>query len=119
MPNAKELERKIKSKYSLKEGFSTTPQPETIAQPPVQPATQRRSFAHPELIQPEIQAVQQQIMKPAYGRKMTLYVTEDLFKAFNDIYATRLLHGRATEKSALVCEAIALLYEKEKKEGHI
>lgn len=49
-----------------------------------------------------------------YGNKTTLYLTEKLFKAFNDIYAKRMLEDRKTDKSALICEAIELLVEKEK-----
>jgi hypothetical protein len=53
--------------------------------------------------------------KTTYGRKVTLYLTEELYKAFNDIYAQRMLEGRKTEKSALICEAIELLWQNENK----
>jgi hypothetical protein len=51
--------------------------------------------------------------KTVYGRKMTLYLTEEMYKAFNDIYAKRMLEGRKTEKSALICEAVELLRKHE------
>lgn len=51
--------------------------------------------------------------KTVYGRKMTLYLTEEMYKAFNDIYANRMLEGRKTEKSALICEAVELLRKHE------
>lgn len=92
-----------------------------VSQPAAQPSLQQNSIADTALLtnEPEKQVVTQQFAKPAYARKVTLYLTEDLYKAFNDIYATRLLRGRATEKSALVCEAIGLLFEKEKNDGHM
>jgi hypothetical protein len=61
----------------------------------------------------------QQYSKPAkqgkvsYGKKVTLYLTEDHFKIFNDIYAQRMLDGRKTDKSTLICEAIGLLKQNE------
>ena len=51
--------------------------------------------------------------KTAYCRKMTLYLTEEMYKAFNDIYAKRMLEGKKTEKSALICEAVELLRKHE------
>ena len=57
-------------------------------------------------------AIQQN--KTSYGRKVTLYMTEDMYKAFNDIYAQRMIEGRKTEKSALICEAVELLKRNEK-----
>jgi hypothetical protein len=54
--------------------------------------------------------------KPQYNRKVTLYLTEEMYKAFNDIYAQRMLDNRKTDKSVLICEAIKLLYEKETKD---
>lgn len=51
---------------------------------------------------------QQQTHKiPTY--KMTFNLTEDVYKAFNDLYAKRMLQGRKTEKSAMICEAIQWL----------
>jgi len=41
--------------------------------------------------------------------KMTFNLREDIHKAFNDLYANRILQGRATEKSEMICEAIQLL----------
>jgi hypothetical protein len=52
--------------------------------------------------------------KLQYNRKVTLYLTEDMYKAFNDIYAKRILDNNKTDKSVLICEAIELLSEKEK-----
>jgi hypothetical protein len=44
---------------------------------------------------------------------MTFNLTEDIYKAFNDLYAHRILQGRKTEKSELICEAIQLLLKLE------
>ena len=46
--------------------------------------------------------------------KLTFNVNEDTFLAFNEIYAQRMIDGNKTEKSVLICEAIQLLYEKER-----
>lgn len=53
--------------------------------------------------------------KTSYNRKMTLYLTEEMYKAFNDIYARRIIDGRKTQKSELICEAIALLCKEDVK----
>ncbi len=55
---------------------------------------------------------------PVQTFKMTFNLTESFYKAFNDIYAKRLLQGRKTEKSELICQAIALLVKaEEEREG--
>lgn len=46
--------------------------------------------------------------------KMTFNLREDIYKAFNDLYAHRILQGRTTEKSEMICEAIQLLIDMEK-----
>lgn len=54
----------------------------------------------------------QQVLKtPTY--KMTFNLTEDIYKAFNDLYANRMLQGRKTEKSDMICEAIQWLIKME------
>lgn len=45
--------------------------------------------------------------------KMTFNLTEDIYKAFNDLYAHRMLQGRKTDKSELICEAIQWLVKME------
>ena len=50
---------------------------------------------------------------PIQTFKMTFNLTEFFYKAFNDIYAKRMLQGRKTEKSELICQAIALLVKAE------
>lgn len=45
--------------------------------------------------------------------KLTFNVNEDTFKAFNEVYAKRILEGKKTDKSVLICEAIKLLFERE------
>ena len=44
---------------------------------------------------------------------MTFNLTEETYKAFNDLYANRMLQGRKTEKSELICEAIQWLIKME------
>lgn len=48
---------------------------------------------------------------PTY--KMTFNLTEDIYKAFNDLYANRMLKGCKTEKSEMICEAIQWLIKME------
>ena len=50
--------------------------------------------------------------------KMTFNLREDIHKAFNDLYANRILQGRATEKSEMICEAIQLLISMEEQENN-
>ena len=45
--------------------------------------------------------------------KMTFNLSEGIYKAFNDLYAQRMLQGRKTEKSDLICEAIQWLIKME------
>lgn len=54
---------------------------------------------------------QQTLKIPTY--KMTFNLTEDIYKAFNDLYANRMLRGRKTEKSEMICEAIQWLIKME------
>lgn len=46
---------------------------------------------------------------PTY--KMTFNLSEKAYKTFNDLYAKRMLMGRKTEKSEMICEAIQWLLE--------
>lgn len=58
----------------------------------------------------------QQMQKiPTY--KMTFTLTEDIYKAFNDLYANRILLGRKTEKSDMIREAIQWLIKMEEKQS--
>lgn len=45
--------------------------------------------------------------------KITFNTSERLLDAFNDLYATRIIEKRKTDKSALLNEALELLLEKE------
>lgn len=47
--------------------------------------------------------------------KMTFTLTEEAYKAFNDLYAKRMLQGLKTEKSEMICEAIQWLITMEEK----
>ncbi len=48
---------------------------------------------------------------PSY--KMTFNLREDIYTAFNKLYAHRMLQGRMTEKSEMICEAIQCLIKME------
>jgi hypothetical protein len=45
--------------------------------------------------------------------KTTVYMTEEDETMLNEIFIKRLRERRKTDKSALLCEGIRLLYEKE------
>jgi len=53
----------------------------------------------------------QMIIEPTF--KMTFNLPAEIYKAFNDLYAHRMLNGYKTEKSELICEAIKLLIDAE------
>ena len=45
--------------------------------------------------------------------KLTLYLTEEEERLFNEIYIKRLKENKKTDRSALFAEAVGLLYSKE------
>lgn len=45
--------------------------------------------------------------------RTTVYFPESEYRMLNEIYTRRLLSNQKTDKSALICEAIRLLYEKD------
>lgn len=112
MSGINEMKEKIKKKLSLDD--MTTSHTEVISA--VNTAVQPNGYVDEEKNIKEnliIQQNVQQYSKPQYTKKMTLYLTEELYKSFNDIYAKRMLEGRKTDKSVLICEAIQLLVEQE------
>lgn len=54
---------------------------------------------------------QQTQKTPTY--KMTFNLTEEMYKAFNALYANRIIQGRKTDKSDLISEAIQWLIKME------
>jgi hypothetical protein len=46
-------------------------------------------------------------------KKVTYYLTEEMHKAFEDVYARRIIEGRKTDKSTLISEAVELLHKSE------
>ena len=78
--------------------------------PAIQPTRQQE--IHPTY-QPAIFSVKNQQSPKAPTYKMTFNLTEDVYKSFNDLYAHRMLQGRKTEKSEMICEAIEWLIKME------
>lgn len=75
-----------------------------------------QQLVHPEIQQPkqtDVFPVKQVQPQKAPTYKMTFMLTEDIYKAFNDLYARRMLQGRKTEKSDLICEAVEWLIKME------
>jgi len=52
-------------------------------------------------------------VKASKKAKATVYMTEDDETLLNEIFIKRIRDRRKTDKSALLCEGIRLLYEKE------
>jgi ABC-type Zn2+ transport system substrate-binding protein/surface adhesin len=50
--------------------------------------------------------------------KMTFNLREEIYKSFNDLYAQRMLQGRKTEKSEMICEAIQWLIKMDKEQEY-
>lgn len=103
--------------------IQTTNNPETqpTSQKPTQPASQPpgKMENQPDG-NPEIQMARQASVfstkphspkEPTY--KMTFNLTQEIYKAFNDLYANRMHQGKKTEKSELICEAIQWLIKME------
>lgn len=89
---------------ALVEQATEAPPPSLTAQPKAQ------QYSHTEAQQNRGAVMQQ---NEVYYKKVTLYLTPELHKAFNDIYAQRILQGRKTDKGALICEAVELLRKNE------
>lgn len=51
--------------------------------------------------------------EPAKKAKTTVYMTEEEETLLNELFIKRLREKRKTDKSALFCEGIKLLFEKE------
>lgn len=93
------------------------------SQPEIQPTGNLETHLD---VKPEIQmsrytsiflAKQPQNQKlPTY--KMTFNLTEEIYKGFNDLYARRMLQGRKTEKSEMICEAIQWLIKMEEEQNN-
>ncbi len=45
--------------------------------------------------------------------KTTVYIPDDIQKQLDEVFIKRLRERRKTDKSALLCEGIRLLYKKE------
>lgn len=114
-----EFQKKImKTKFTLDEAFSKS-------EPVNENNTATATLAEPQPIpvpavnQPKYLESHKTNEGSTFKRRMTIHITEEAYEAFQVVYATRLLHKRDTEKGDLVCEAFALLYDKEKNEGFV
>lgn len=56
---------------------------------------------------------------PPKKAKTTLYMSEDDENMLNEVFIKRLRDKRKTDKSALLCEGIRLLYQMEMSEGEM
>lgn len=135
MTTTQEYTKKIKEKFNLNEAFSKSADIKENDKPShaavhidIQPVaqTEAKKQVAQEAILPtnHIDAapsdnLERPVYRARYTRKMTLNIDEDAYNTFYDIYAKRLLQGRGTNKGELINEALTLLHEKEKREGHI
>lgn len=98
------------TQQAKKKPIQTTHSPEN--QTPSKTENQENSlFTHPNAKHSLFQTLPKPQKIPTC--KMTFNLTEDIYKAFNDLYAKRMLKGRKTEKSELICEAIQWLIKME------
>lgn len=65
----------------------------------------------------KIQATSGKSRRNCKKNKLTLYLTEEEEKLFNEIYIKRLQDNRKTDRSTLFAEAVALLYEHEMRDA--
>lgn len=97
-----------------------SPNPHLHGQPTTQPVgkmeTQTDVNPEPQTArQPTIFSTKQPKNQKVPTFKMTFNLREDIHKAFNDLYAHRILRGEAPEKSEMICEAIEWLIKMEEK----
>lgn len=90
------------------------PSPQTTGQPAAHPVDKQEIQAE------AISSRQSPIFSSAKSQristiKTTFNIREDIHKAFSELYAHRILKGRPTEKSEMICEAIQLLLTKEER----
>jgi len=45
-------------------------------------------------------------------KKFTLYLTDEAFKKFNELFAFRVIAGEMATKSNVLCDAVVLLHSK-------
>lgn len=50
---------------------------------------------------------------PTKKAKTTVYMTDEIERLLDEVFIKRIRDRRKTDKSALLCEGIRLLYEKE------
>ena len=81
-----------------------------VVHKPVLETHQNKMEIEKEMFVPRMKP--QMIKEPTF--KMTFNLPPEIYKAFNDLYAYRMLNGYKTEKSELICEAIKLLINAEK-----
>lgn len=107
---------------SFQQAIFPSPQPagHTAIHPPVHPVGKMEAQVD---VKPEPQPARQPTILSKQSKnqriptcKMTFNLREDIHKAFNDLYANRILQGRATEKSEMICEAIQLLINMEEEQ---
>ncbi|MGH2612591.1 MAG: hypothetical protein ACRDFB_06025 [Rhabdochlamydiaceae bacterium] len=142
--NQKDGKPEVKQTNQLDIQKSTNPVSQTATHPEVQPSSQTLSqqtisptphlhgqpATHPVgkmEIQPDVNPDSQTSRQPTIfstkqpknqkvpTTKMTVNLREDIHKAFNDLYAHRILRGEAPEKSEMICEAIEWLIKMEEK----
>lgn len=93
---------------SLPEGFNTinTEQPENHNNGKIVEPEQQKSHTSSKAALPENQNTIKKV-------KVTVYITEESWQDFNNVYGTRILNQRKTDKGDLMMEAIELLKQKE------
>lgn len=107
MSNISKAEKNLKKKLSLDDYMQNDVQQEPRGQTHIPDAIVEKSAA-PIVQQKSEQSASQKI-------KATYYLSEEDHGALTDVYIKRLQNKQKTDRSALVSEAIRLLYKQEMK----
>lgn len=66
-------------------------------------------------LQEVIPSIQQESKLSGDKKKITVYLSQEAFKKFNEMCSRSILECGKADKSILICEAIELLHEKKNK----
>ena len=106
MSNISKAEKNLKKKLSLDDYVQTEQQQVPMGQTHISDALIEKPVAMPVQQKTEQVVVSQKI-------KATYYLSEEDHGALTNMYIKRLQNKQKTDRSALVSEAIRLLYKKE------
>jgi hypothetical protein len=102
---------KKKSKLSLDEMLDNQSVGKTVKQDTVQQNSNNKSLLVKTDYRSDNSTEKSKTIK--YPCKMTFYMTQEIYDAFNHIYAQRLIEKKKVDKGALFCEMVQSFIENE------